>query len=481
MDISDNLFPVLGTIKDAMNALNQGINGVLLCVNKDGKMKGLITDGDIRRGLLLNQDISIGVSSIMNKNFVYGSTKNSDQENLSLLNAIHKHIPILNESGVPENIISWSDIWNLPVSTPSLAGNELKYVTDCIKTNWISSQGDYVRKFEEAFSNYFDNTLSVSVSSGTAALHLALLSLGIGKGDEVLVPNITFGASANVVVNVGATPVFVDIESNFFTMETNNLQKYLTKKTKAIMPVHIYGHPCDMEPILEFASKNNLWVIEDCAEALGAEYKGTKVGKLGDIGCFSFFANKIITTGEGGMVITKHPALINKIKLYRDHGMKPDRRYWHEVPGLNYRLTNVQAAIGLAQLEQLEKFLNHRMQIVDCYNYNLKNNEFFTIPKSAKWAKNIFWLYTIVLREAENFITRDELATALKEKGVDTRNVFEPLHLQPAYSSPKENFENSLNFASNGLCLPMSNSIKINDVQKVCEILLNILPKVKVR
>ena len=475
MTISDNIFPIEGSIKDAMNALNKGVNGVLLCVDSSGKMIGLVTDGDIRRGLLRNQNIELCISSVMKKDFVFGNEKNTRQQNLSLLNSVHKHIPILDESGVPKDIISWSDIWNLPVAAPLLGGNELKYVQDCIKTNWISSQGDYVKKFESSFSDYFDGISSVSVSSGTAALHLALLALGIGKEDEVIVPNITFGASANVVVNVGATPIFVDIENKYFTMSTSNLRKYITKNTKAIMPVHLYGHPCDMDPIMELAKENNLWVIEDCAEALGAEYKGSKVGKIGDIGCFSFFANKIITTGEGGMVTTKHQHLMDKIKLFRDHGMSPSRRYWHEVAGLNYRLTNLQAAIGLAQIEQLDKFLEHRMKIVECYDELLSDNEFFSIPQTAEWAKNVYWLYTIVLDEEKSPLNKIQLSNALREKGIDTRNVFEPLHLQPAYSKRKDVLENSHKFSKNGLSLPLSNSISVLDVQKACQILLNIL------
>ena len=458
-----------------MQQLDQGIDGILLCVDDKGAMQGLLTDGDIRRALLQGAELSDSVESIMNREFISGRAENTREENLKLLDSTVRHVPVLDSKNHPVDMISWSELWRLPITTPSLAGNELKYVADCIETVWISSQGSYIEKFQDAFSSYHGSGKALCTSSGTTALHLALVSMGIGPGDEVIIPDITFGASANVVIHTGAQPVFVDIDPETHTMDVDSVRDAVTPRTKAIMPVHLYGHPCDMDPILEIARQNNLKVIEDCAEALGAEYKGQKVGLLGDVGCFSFFANKVITTGEGGMVLTNDQNLFERMSLYRDHGMSKERRYWHLVPGFNYRMTNLQAAVGLAQLERINHFLHQRDQVVKTYNNCLKKIAGLNIPKSAVWARNIFWLYSIVIDEKILGIQRDELANRLVEKGVETRPVFPPLHNQPAYAHTAASFPVSEYFGSNGLSLPTGNTLSIKDVKRVCEAISTVL------
>ncbi|NQV08592.1 DegT/DnrJ/EryC1/StrS family aminotransferase, partial [Candidatus Woesearchaeota archaeon] len=256
----------------------------------------------------------------------------------------------------------------IPVAEPVLEGNELKYVTECVKTGWISSAGKFVKKFEEKFSKYCDCKYGVAVSNGTTALHLALVALGIKKGDEVIVPNFTFVATANAVVYVGGVPVFVDADKETWNIDVDKIEEKITSKTKAIIPVNIYGHPCDMNKIMDIAKKHNLYVIEDCAESHGAEYNGEKTGSFGDISCFSFYGNKIITTGEGGMCVTNNKELAEKMSMLKDHGMKPERRYWHETIGFNYRMTNIQAAIGLAQLENINKFIETKRENTIIYN-----------------------------------------------------------------------------------------------------------------
>lgn len=468
-DISSNLISISKSIKAAMQQLDQGVGGILFCINEQGIMQGILTDGDIRRALLDGAALSDAVKNAMNRNFVSGNIENTHEQNLQLLGPVIRHIPILDSEGRPVEMLSWSELWRLPITTPSLAGNELKYVADCIETVWISSQGNYIKKFQDAFSSYHLGGIALCTSSGTTALHLALVALGIGPGDEVIIPNITFGASANVVLHTGAQPVFADIDPKTRTIDISKMQEALSPRTKAIMPVHLYGHPCDMDPIMAFARKHNLKVIEDCAEALGAEYKGQKVGLFGDVGCFSFFANKIITTGEGGMVLSNNAELMEKMTLYRDHGMSKQRRYWHLVPGFNYRMTNLQAAIGVAQMERIEHFLKQRDLVVETYNEFLKNIPGLQPPSSATWARNIHWLYSIEVAEDELGLSRDELAVRLEEHGVETRPVFPPLHSQPAYKGQNGHFPASEHFAANGLSLPTGNTLTQEDTVRVCE------------
>ncbi len=464
------------TFEHVIQRLDENSGGVVFIVDDNEIMKGILTDGDVRRLILKGISTDKVVNDLMNDNFVSGSINSSRSENIKLLNNKVHHLPILDESGIPVDMISWSDLWSLPIAQPFLGGNELKYITDCISTMWISSQGHYIEKFEESMVSFLGGGKGLCTSSGTTALTLSLAALGITSGDEVIVPNITFGATANAVIQLGAIPVFVDIDSRSKTMCPVAFQDAITNKTKAVIPVHLYGHPCDMDPILEIAKKFNIYVVEDCAESLGAEYKDKKVGLLGDVSCFSFFANKVITTGEGGMVVTKDDSLLGKMKLLRDHGMSPKRRYWHELPGYNFRMTNLQAAIGLAQMEQIDKFLIDRREIVDIYNKKLASIKTIVRPVEESWAKNIYWLYSIELQDNDSLITKNMLMTRLKSVGIESRPVFPPLNNQPAYRSDNINsYPVSEKFAKNGLSLPTANGMKIGDAERVCNLIKTIL------
>ena len=286
---------------------------------------------------------------------------------------------------------------------------------------------------------------------------------------EVIVPDLTFISPASMTVWCGATPVFADVDKETWTIDPGSIKDRITKKTRAIVAVHLYGHPCDMDPILAIAQKHGLYVIEDCAEALGAEYKGQKVGTLGDVGTFSFFANKVITTGEGGMVTTNNTVLSDKMTVLRDHGMTPQKRYWHDLAGFNYRLTNLQAAIGLAQMEKIEQILAARMEIVAHYNKHLGPIAGIQLPPAKSWAKNIFWLYSVVIDEEVTGIDRDRLANRLAEYGIDTRPFFYPLHHQPPFPSQADGiFPNADWLAKRGLSLPTSNDIDFETIDRVC-------------
>jgi len=367
----------------------------------------------------------------------------------------------------------------IPIAEPCISEREEKLVLECIKSGWISSRGNFVKEFEERFSSYIGTKYGIAVSSGTAALHLAIVALDIKQGDEVIVPAFTSIASANAIRYTGAKPVLVDSDIHTWNIDPNKIEEKITNRTKAIMVVHIYGHPADMDPIIKIAKKYNLYVIEDAAEAHGAEYKGRKVGGIGDIGCFSFYANKIITTGEGGMVLTNDDQIAEKIDRLRDQGFNLKLRKWliHDFIGYNYRLTNLQAAIGLAQLERIEEFVRKHRENAYYYNHLLKEIPGITLPPEAPWAKNVYWMYTILINEEVLGITRDELMKRLEEYGIDTRAAFLPIHLQPPYRDiyKYENYPVAEMLGRKGVNLPSGNTTNKEDIEYIVSALKEIL------
>jgi perosamine synthetase len=288
----------------------------------------------------------------------------------------------------------------IPVSEPTITEKEIEYVMQAVKSGWVSSLGEYINKFEDEFAKFVGTKYALTVSNGTVGLHLALVSLGIKEGDEVIVPDLTFIATANAVKYTGAKPVFADIDKETWCISPDDIKKKITSKTKAIIPVHLYGHPVDMDPILKIAKEYNLYVIEDCAESHGAEYKGKKVGSIGHCGVFSFYGNKIITTGEGGMITTNDEKIYEKARYLRDHAMSKEKRYWHTEIGYNYRLTNIQAALGLAQLERIDEIIQKKKEIFNWYQEGLKGLENIKLNPEKEWAKNVYWMVCLV---NENF------------------------------------------------------------------------------
>jgi perosamine synthetase len=366
---------------------------------------------------------------------------------------------------------------SIPVSEPFLGGNEEKYVAECVKSSWISSLGKYIPQFEEGFAKFCGAKHGVAVMNGTAAIQLALVALGVKPGDEVIIPDLTFVATASTVTYAGAVPVFVDSEPNTWNIDPEKIEAAITDKTKAIIPVHLYGHPCDMDPIMEIAKKHNLKVIEDCAEAHGAEYKGKKVGTIGDVGCFSFYGNKIITTGEGGLITTNDSELADRMQFLKDHAMKPEKRYWHPELGFNFRMTNVQAAIGVAQLEQIDNFLEIKKKNAKLYAELLKGIKGITIQPEAEWAKNVFWMHSILVDEQEFGCSRDDLIKKLKEKGIDTRTFFYPMHQLPPYEESNlndETFPVATRLSQQGINLPSSVKLLKEDVEFICRTIAEI-------
>ncbi|MFC1940388.1 DegT/DnrJ/EryC1/StrS family aminotransferase [Chloroflexota bacterium] len=370
----------------------------------------------------------------------------------------------------------------IPVCEPTLIGNELKYVTDCLKTNWISSQGKYITEFERSFASYCGCKYGITTTNGTTALHLALASLGIGSGDEVIIPTFTMIATAFAVAYTGATPVLVDAEPETWNMDVSQLEARVTPNTRAIIPVHVYGHPCDMAPIMEIAEKHNLWVIEDAAEAHGAEYKGRKAGGIGHINCFSFYANKIITCGEGGMVVTSNDEIAEKARRLKDLAHSPQMRFLHTDIAFNYRMTNIQAAIGLAQLENIDQLAGMRRNNAYLYNSRLKNIPGITLPPEKEWAKNAYWMYGILIQD-EFGISRDELMARIRESGIDTRAFFIPMHRQPAFLDKvffvRESYPVADKLGEQGLYLPSSSGLKEEEIGWICQVIGNIRKNAK--
>jgi len=357
----------------------------------------------------------------------------------------------------------------IPVCEPKLSGKELEYVTDCIKTNWISSKGKYITEFEEKFSKYCGAKYGIATCNGTTALHLALASLGIKSGDEVIIPTFTMIATANSVTYTGAKPVLVDSEPQTWNIDPSKIEEKITKRTKAIMVMHTYGHPVNFDPILEIAEKHNLCVIEDAAEAHGAEYKGKRVGALGDAGCFSFYANKIITTGEGGMVVTNDEKIAEMSRLLRDQAFEP-KRFLHRYIGFNYRMTNLQAAIGVAQMGVIDESVETRRRNARFYNSLLKDVEGITLPPEAPWAKNVYWMYTVLVENSFG-MDRDKLMAYLKEKGIDTRSAFYPIHVQPVYAKQYkgEKYPVAEKLGRKGVNLPSGNTLTKDQIRFIVE------------
>ena len=361
----------------------------------------------------------------------------------------------------------------IPLCVPEIRGNEWKYVKDCIDTNWVSSVGSYVNLFEDKFSEYVGCKSAVVTMNGTTALHLALLTLGVGEGDEVIVPSLTFISPINTIKYVGAIPVFVDVCRDTFVMNTQKIEEVITPKTKAIMPVHIYGHPVDMDRIMEIALKYNLYVIEDATEALGSTCNGKMTGTIGDIGCFSFNGNKIITTGSGGMLITNNLEYGDRAKFLSTQTkvVTENKAFYHPEVGYNFRMPNLLAAFGVAQLENIKDYLRIKRENAIYYNELLSEIQGITLPIERENVYNCFWLYSILI-EDEYGITRDMLVQKLNEEKIEARPFFMPIHDMPPYKNCKHgDLSVTAEIYARGINLPSSVGLKKQDIEKVCEII----------
>jgi perosamine synthetase len=358
----------------------------------------------------------------------------------------------------------------IPVYEPAIEEEEIKFVVDALKKGELSGTfGHYLENFEKEFANYSGCKFGVAVSSGSTALHLAVAASGILPGDEVLISASTNIATALSVVHNGALPVPVDSEEETWNLNVDLIESLITKNTKAIIPVHLFGHPVDMDSLMKVANKYNLIVIEDCAESHGAEYKGKKTGSFGDMGCYSFYANKIITTGEGGMVVTNDEVLAEKLKLLRNLAFS-EPRFMHKVAGFNFRMTGYQAAMGLAQTRKLEKIVEAKRVVAQNYNRCLTNIKGLQLPVERDWAKNVYWVYSVVVNPSFG-ITRDELAKELKAEGIETRTFFCSMADQPCLKNIAGFKAKSTPVASriwnSGLYLPSSHTLSVSNIEFV--------------
>jgi perosamine synthetase len=372
---------------------------------------------------------------------------------------------------------------SIPLSVPAISGNEWKYVKECLDTGWVSSVGAFVDRFESELAAYVGTKHAVATVNGTAALHVALLAAGIKPNDEVLVSTLTFIAPANAIRYAGAWPVFIDAEPEFWQLDPRQVATFLEEEchsvngelrnkksgrcVKAILPVHVLGHPVDMDPIVELARKYNLVVIEDATESLGATYKGRMVGRLGDIACFSFNGNKVITTGGGGMIVTDNEAWARKAKYLTTQAKDDPVEYVHGEVGYNYRLTNIQAAIGCAQLEQLNDYIAAKRRIADAYTESFRGLPGITPMRVASWAQSIYWLYTILVDESAGGGSRS-LMHALADRGIQARPLWQPLHHSPAHAG-SQSYQCSVADKLNreALSLPSSHSLRAEELTRV--------------
>ena len=451
-------------ISKALSVINKNMSGACFVVDKKNILKGILTDGDIRRALLRKKTLSTKVSKVIKKNFFYLNYKSGSTILKKPLNKKFKIVPLVNETRELKGYIFNNN--QISLAKPNLNGNELKYITDCINTGWISSIGKYVSLFEKKFSNFSKIKHCLPVSNGTTALQLALKTLNIKKGDEVIVPNLTFASPVNAVIHSGAKPVFVDVKPTTYCIDENQIKKKITKKTKAIIVVHLYGHPANMKKIKSILKGRKIFIIEDCAEAIGSYIGKKHVGLFGDIATFSFFGNKMITTGEGGMMGFKKKQHKIKAEILRDHGMSKKVKYWHEDIGFNFRITNLQSSIGCAQLERIQWFIKNKLNLAKNYKSKLSKYKFLTLPSLYGNVQNSYWLYTIRLND--NFLKfKNLLIKNMQENGIEARPIFYPMNMMKPYQkyiSKKEKFPISEKLFNSSISLPSAYDVKLKEI-----------------
>lgn len=368
----------------------------------------------------------------------------------------------------------------IPVNEPLIGEREFELVTDCLRTGWISSAGRYIEEFEASWAAYCGMHYGIAVSNGTTALQVAVRCLGINPGDEVIIPTFTIISCAMAVMEAGGVPVLVDSDPRTWCMDVSAIEARITDRTRAIMPVHIYGHPVDMEPVLALADRYNLTVIEDAAEAHGAEYllgrsgespRWQRCGSLGHISTFSFYANKLITTGEGGMLLTNDPEYAERARSLRNLCFRPDRRFYHTELGNNYRLTNLQAAIGVAQIGRIEEIIARKRWMGQAYTAQLQDLPGLQVPVEEPWARQVYWMYGIVLDE-DTGLNADACASRLKKRGVETRPFFLGMHEQPVFHNmglfKGESYHVAERIARQGLYLPSGLTLTEEQLDQVC-------------
>ena len=452
-------------LKTILEKINLNQYGIIFIVAENLKLLGSISDGDIRRALIKKPDLKKIISYnslIVNKKIIFAKYGTPIEKIFLILSKKFKAkkircLPLTDNAKRIVDIATEENLKKYPIAEPLIGSMELVNIIKTVKSGWISSRGKYISEFEKMFSNYLGGGYCVAVSSGTTALQTAISALGLKKNDEIIVPNFTFAATINSVISSGCKPILVDVEKETWTIDINQLKKKITSKTRAIMPVHIYGQPYRIDEVKKIAKKYKLFVIDDCAEAIGATYKNKLVGLNSDVSCFSFFANKTITTGEGGMVVFKSLKLANKARILINHGMSPKKKYFHEMAGFNFRMTNIQAGIGVAQIKRIKHLLKLRKKIFKHYDRNLGKIDNITLLPSNNWSTNSMWLYTILIEDISQN-QRDKLIRGMMNCGIECRPGFASLNtMKPFKKYSAGSYKISNNLSSKSISIPSSN------------------------
>jgi perosamine synthetase len=443
--------------------LDNGL-GTCLLVEDENHFVGRITLDDIGKavlgGALLNPSLDQHLDLFAHR---IDNDRSADSQVLQ---------PILDATGRLVGVTVDRSSQHVQVARPDMTHDEFRSVLDAFLSSWISSKGPYVGKFEQEFAAFIGARQGIAVSNGTVALHLALVALGVGPGDEVIVPDLTFAATINAVLYCGATPVIVDVDRRTWCMSLATVELACTPRTKAIIPVHLYGRPAEIGPIAQFAARRGIAVVEDCAEAHGARYDGRPVGQFGDVNCFSFYANKIVTTGEGGMCLTSSAELAESLRVLRDHGITPNRSYWHERVGFNYRITNLQAAIGHSQLWRIDETLARNKQLAGLYRNALKDIPGVRFPPPMeRVCEPVVWLTCVLVPAGK----RDAILAAAVEAKIEMRPFFHSLSSLPPYEKYARCCPNSAELSATGINLPTSRSVDLQVVQRIVKVFRNVL------
>lgn len=464
------------SIRQAMQAIGAGGYGAAIVFDKVNPrvFRRILTDGDIRRALLSGHGLEASVDVVVTPEPMTARVGASSADISALFSERVRLVPVVDEAGQLQDIYFYDKRTHIAVANPLFDDEEIALVNECIVSGWVSSGGPFVNRFEHMLAEQCGVQHAVACSSATTGLHLALLGFGIGAGDEVIVPSLSFIATANAVTYTGAKPVFVDSDAKTWNIDPDKIEAVITPKTKAIIPVHLYGLPADMDTINAIARKHGLVVIEDAAEAHGAMYKGRMVGSLGDAAVFSFFGNKIITTGEGGMVVTNHLEVAEMCRVYRDHGMSRQRRYWHDVVGYNYRMTNIQAALGVAQMGKVDRIISRKKDIAKQYRKHLQGVRGISLPPEVDGIENVFWLYTILVDDAETGIGSGDVIAMLKQNNIDSRPIFPPMHKQPIYENGTL-LPVAEAISAMGISLPSSPEIRDDEIGRICRFIIQFL------
>lgn len=453
------------TLREALKIIDNGGLGSGFVVDEDRRLVGVLTDGDVRRALFEGADLDTSVVDIASDQYAYGLSDQGINEWTKLLSDRVKILPLVDKNHKLISYFRSEGHEFIPVSEPDLMGNELKYLSETILTGWISSSGSFVEKMETEFALFTKTKHCSLVSNGTAALQLALQACGIGEGDEVIIPDLSFAATINAVLHVGATPVIVDIDPVSWCICPREAELAIGPKTKAVIVVHLCGQPGQMDEITTLFKEKGLFVIEDCAEAHGAKFDGLSVGGLGDVGCFSFFANKIISTGEGGACVTNDPNIHDRIEVLKNHGMSKTKRYWHDVVGYNYRMTNLQAAIGVAQLQRVEDFLNCRKSYESLFREYMQDSPLaLEFQQDLDCRERVVWLVSALANSSQQ---RDQIIEDLGRVQMDVRRFFYPFSAMPIYKKfAAKRCRFAEDVAERGIFLPTFNSPNyINEIE----------------